>query len=190
MAGGMGDSARAREFKEGGGRVTRILGRREFLSRAWKWGAALAGVAAAWTSWDLLRPAGGGGPAGPVATVPPEAVPVDGVLEVKAVNGFLTRVDDEVVALWWRCPHLGCKVPWCETSGQFECPCHGSVFNRVGEYRRGPSPRGMDRYATNVVEGVIEVDTSVVIEGRPPGAESIVEPPRGPECLDPAGGET
>ena len=28
----------------------------------------------------------------------------------------------------------------------FECPCHGSQYNRVGEKKGGPAPRGMDRF--------------------------------------------
>lgn len=161
--------------------------RRRFLSRMWRWTAGIVAGAGAWTTWDVLRPSRGEG-AGPVRTVGPNQVPTSGVLEIREVSGFLTRVDEEVVALWWRCPHLGCKVPWCESSGQFECPCHGSVFNRVGEYRRGPSPRGMDRYATTIENGQIVVDTGSVTDGDPPGDESIDEPPTGPECLGTEGG--
>ena len=75
-------------------------------------------------------------------------------------------------------------VPWCDSSGQFECPCHGSVFNRLGEYRRGPAPRGMDRLAVEVVDGVALVDVGTVTLGDPPSVESIDEPPKGPECLE------
>ena len=28
----------------------------------------------------------------------------------------------------------------------FECPCHGSKYNRVGEKHGGPAPRGLDRF--------------------------------------------
>ncbi len=157
-------------------------GRRRFLSRVWRWTAGVVAAAGAWTTWDVLRP-GRSASAGPVRTVSPEQVTQTGVLEISEMSGYLTRVDDEIVALWWRCPHLGCKVPWCESSSQFECPCHGSVFNRVGEYRRGPSPRGMDHYSTTTENGVIVVDTAAVSDGDPPGEESIDEPPTGPECL-------
>jgi cytochrome b6-f complex iron-sulfur subunit len=160
------------------------LDRRAFLSRLWKWGLGLMGVAAVWTAWDFLQPVAGQ-TGGPVATVPPEFVPSESVLEVPSMRGYLTEANGEIVPLWWKCPHLGCKVPWCESSGQFECPCHGSVFNRVGEYRRGPSPRSMDRYEYEVVEGVIVVDTSQIVRGASAGTpETIDEPPKGPECLD------
>ncbi len=56
-----------------------------------------------------------------------------------------------IVALYQRCVHLGCRVPFCQTSQWFECPCHGSKYNRVGEKKAGPAPRGLDRfYATQV----------------------------------------
>ena len=46
--------------------------------------------------------------------------------------------------------HLGCRVPECVTSQWFECPCHGSQYNRVGEKKGGPAPRGLDRFAMSV----------------------------------------
>jgi len=157
--------------------------RRGFLSRAWRWSTGLVAAAGAWTTWDILRPNRAAG-AGPVRTVSPDEVPTSGVLEIREMSGYLTSVDGEVTALWWRCPHLGCKVPWCESSGQFECPCHGSVFNRIGEYRRGPAPRGMDRYATTIDGDSIIVDTGAITDGNAPGAETIDEPTIGPECLE------
>ena len=64
------------------------------------------------------------------------------------------------VALYQKCVHLGCRVPWCETSQWFECPCHGSKYNRVGEKKGGPAPRGLDRFALEVSGGNIIVDTA------------------------------
>jgi len=160
------------------------LERRTFLSRAWKWGLGIMAGAAAWTSWDFLQPVAGQA-GGPMATVSPDVVPSETVLEIPSMRGYLTEAEGEIVPIWWKCPHLGCKVPWCESSGQFECPCHGSVFNRVGEYRRGPASRGMDKFQFEIVDGIIVPDTSKVIPGAPAGTpETIDEPPKGPECLE------
>ena len=41
-------------------------------------------------------------------------------------------MEQGLVALYQRCVHLGCRVPWCQTSQWFECPCHGSKYSRVG----------------------------------------------------------
>ena len=162
--------------------MTELFTRRDFLARLWKWGAGLVAAAAVWTSWDILRPTISTGFGGVVKAVPPELVPEGGVLEIPTARGYLTKVDGEVVALWWQCPHLGCRVPWCESSGQFECPCHGSVFNRLGEHRAGPSPRGMDRFGIDVVDGVLVIDTGTILRGSSPGSESLDDPPRGPAC--------
>lgn len=162
---------------------SREIDRRTLLSMAWRGGLALIGVAGVWTSWDLLWPRRAAGE-GEVRTVSADAVPGKGVLEVVAARSYLTRdASGEIIAIAEKCPHLGCRVPYCESSGQFECPCHGSVFNRVGEARQGPTPRGMDRHPIRVVDGVVVVDTGEVERGAPKGsAETIDEPPSGPSC--------
>lgn len=71
----------------------------------------------------------------------------------------MTSVQGQVFALSQKCPHLGCRVPFCASSGRFECGCHGSIFNLGGEWIAGPSPRGMDHYPVTVVGGVLIADT-------------------------------
>lgn len=160
------------------------LDRRTFLVRLWKWGVGLVGLAGAWTSWDVLKVGAASGLGGKVRTVPIDQVPAGNVLAMTAARTYLTRSGDEIIALSWKCPHLACRTAWCESSGQFECPCHGSVFNRIGEYRSGPAPRGLDRFATEVVDGFVVVDTGTILTGGPPGSETIDEPPRGPSCRE------
>ena len=159
------------------------MDRRRFLAQSWKAGIVLIGAAGAWTSFDVLRPLPGSGLGGVIGTLPPFDVPANTTVYVRSAQTYLTRIDDEVVALYQKCPHLGCRVAWCESSGEFECACHGSRFNRAGEVRSGPSPRGMDRFAVAVTDDLVEVDTGDVTEGAPAGsAESIDEPPRGEGC--------
>jgi nitrite reductase/ring-hydroxylating ferredoxin subunit len=106
-----------------------------------------------------------------VRTVPAEAVPENSVIEVSAARSYLTRLDGELIALSQKCTHLGCKVPFCDSSGQFECPCHGTTFNRVGEYRTGPAPRGMDRHPVEVgADGLVYIDTGTIDPGPAPGS--------------------
>lgn len=159
------------------------MDRRKFLSVGWKVGAVAIGCAGAWTSLDLLRPLPGTGLGGVVKTVPPAEVPGNTTLYMRTAQTYLTKIDDEIVALWQKCPHLGCRVEWCEGSGEFECPCHGSTFNRAGEVRSGPSPRGMDRFVVAEADGVVAVDTGTVVQGPPAGSpESIDEPRRDGSC--------
>ena len=159
------------------------IGRRHFLSRAWAGGIVLIAAAGAWTTWDLLKPKVTSGFGGLVRTVPPAAVPPAGVLEVPAARGYLVDIEGDIIALSEKCTHLGCRVPFCESSGQFECPCHGSTFNRAGEVLSGPSPRGLDHYPWETGEdGLIYIDTGETEDGAPPGTETIDEPATGPAC--------
>ena len=40
--------------------------------------------------------------------------------------------DTNVRTLYQRCPHLGCKPNFCTINYWFECPCHGSRYDRLG----------------------------------------------------------
>lgn len=98
--------------------------------------------------------------------------------------GLALGLDGGVIALYQKCPHLGCRVPECVTSQWFECPCHGSQYNRVGEKRGGPAPRGMDRFAVSVsADGVLTVDTGTIIQGPPIGTNTTGQEAEGPNCI-------
>ena len=89
-----------------------------------------------------------------------------------------------LLALYWKCPHLGCTVPECVSSQWFECPCHGSKYNQVGEKRGGPAPRGMDRFATSVNDrGEFLVDTGKIVQGPPIGTNTTNQEAQGPHCI-------
>jgi cytochrome b6-f complex iron-sulfur subunit len=84
------------------------------------------------------------------------------------------------------CPHLGCAVPWCQSSQWFECPCHGSRYNRWGEWVGGPAPRGLDRYASFVDDatGQFVVDLGAYLTGPARTANVLQQPAEGPACVD------
>lgn len=88
-----------------------------------------------------------------------------------------------LTALWQKCVHLGCRVPWCATSQGFECPCHGSKYNYVGEYQAGPAPRNLDRFVVEVTEdGRLIIDTGSVIQTARATATTVPYP-QGPSCI-------
>ena len=95
----------------------------------------------------------------------------------------LAGMEAGVVALYQKCPHLGCRVPECETSQWFECPCHGSQYNQVGEKKGGPAPRGLDRFAMSVDGGKLTVDTGTVIQGPAIGVNTTGQEAEGPNCV-------
>ncbi len=72
--------------------------------------------------------------------------------------------------LYQRCPHLGCKPNFCTINYWFECPCHGSRYDRLGTkiQELGPAPRSLDRFAHKVEGGALTVDTSKITLGPLP----------------------
>nr|PZN35903.1 MAG: hypothetical protein DIU67_02010 [Actinomycetota bacterium] len=87
-----------------------------------------------------------------------------------------------LMALFQRCVHLGCRVPWCATSVGFECPCHGSKYNSIGEYFGGPAPRNLDRFAVEVVGDRFIIKTGTILE-TPRAQQMSVNYPQGPSCI-------
>jgi cytochrome b6-f complex iron-sulfur subunit len=81
-------------------------------------------------------------------------------------------LNTNVRTLYQRCPHLGCKPNFCTTNYWFECPCHGSRYDRLGikVQELGPAPRSMDRFAHEIEGGVLTVDTSRINLGPLPVA--------------------
>ena len=87
-------------------------------------------------------------------------------------GGFGFEGPAGLVALWWKCPHLGCTVPWRGdfnfegVTGWFRCPCHGSTYTRAGVRVFGPAPRPMDTMEITVNDGgSLTVDTGVRRKG-------------------------
>jgi cytochrome b6-f complex iron-sulfur subunit len=89
----------------------------------------------------------------------------------------------QLMALYQKCVHLGCRVPFCKQSQWFECPCHGSKYNGAGEYQLGPAPRGMDRFRLSLEGDTVLVDTSERVLGPPRGGNTAGTRPEGPFCV-------
>ena len=87
-------------------------------------------------------------------------------------GGFGEEGPAGLVALWWKCPHLGCTVPYKPTfrfegeQGWFRCPCHGSTYTRAGVRVFGPAPRPMDTMEVTVNDdGSLTVDSGKITKG-------------------------
>lgn len=78
---------------------------------------------------------------------------------------YISRLEDgSFISLWHRCTHLGCTVPWREAERRFNCPCHSSIFNTVGEVVSGPAPRPLDIFPIEIQDGQLVVDTGHPIQ--------------------------
>ena len=87
-------------------------------------------------------------------------------------GGFGEEGDQGLLALWWKCPHLGCTIPWRSdfpfegVSGWFRCPCHGSTYTSGGIRVFGPAPRPMDTMEITInPDGSLTVDSGKVTKG-------------------------
>jgi cytochrome b6-f complex iron-sulfur subunit len=144
-------------------------------------GAAVAGMAAC--GLDIIYPSKVTGFGGTVS-VPASAVPKPGEkVQIGEGRFWLVNLTAEqggpgLLALWWKCPHLGCTVPWQPTfvwpdpatgalkSGWFRCPCHGSTYTDAGVRVYGPAPRSMDTMNISVGgNGDLTVDTGARLNG-------------------------
>lgn len=82
-----------------------------------------------------------------------------------------------ILALYQKCPHLGCTVPWRDDfsredprsgesyKGWFLCPCHGSTYSAAGVRVFGPAPRSMDTFEVTIDGGKITVNTGARTAG-------------------------
>ena len=165
------------------------LNRRRFLNGTWKvLGVALV-AEAAWTSYDILHPTKASGFGGLVDAGSVEDYQEEGTVQY-FLNGrfYVTQYQGGLRAIYQKCPHLGCRVPYCDSAQQFQCPCHGSIYNIIGEYLDGPAPRGMDRFPITIQgDGTVLVDTSSIVEGPPRGVKTGPTAAAGPACVSSEG---
>lgn len=116
--------------------------------------------------------------AGPVEDFPPGSKTIVREGKFWLVNLTREQGGPGYLALWQKCPHLGCVVPWEDdftvvdpksgesTQGWFRCPCHQSTYNDAGVRVYGPAPRSLDRMALTITEdGYIEVNTGEISKG-------------------------
>lgn len=98
-------------------------------------------------------------------------------------ESILPGLEAGVIAIFQKCVHLGCRVPWCQTSQWFECPCHGSKYNRVGEKKGGPAPRGLDQFPIEINGTAVTINTGIVVQGLAIGVETTGQEAEGPSCV-------
>jgi cytochrome b6-f complex iron-sulfur subunit len=143
-----------------------IISRWDMLNTTWAVLGGLAALELGVVSLVYMQPRlangefGGQITAGKVEDFPPGSV-------TNISNGrfYLVRLaDGGFLALYQRCTHLGCSVPWDQSAEQFICPCHSSSFSVEGEVLNPPAPRPLDLFAITIQDDLVQVDTSHPIE--------------------------
>ena len=132
--------------------VPRKLGRRSFVRNA-ALGGVVLNVGLLSAGFVRLLYPNKTGDFGKTLTVPAAAIPpVNGQPFVYSAGKFYwIHSQDGVMALYWKCPHLGCTVPpFNMAANEFHCPCHGSIYNYEGVRTGGPAPRPMDYMAVEI----------------------------------------
>ena len=120
-----------------------------------------------------------------ITEYPAEALPL---AETVYPEAALVIMRQGLTVLSQKCPHLGCRIPECATSQWFECQCHGSQYNRAGEKKAGPAPRGMDRHPASVsAGGDVVIDTGTIVPGPAIGTNTTGQEAEGPHCTSDGG---
>ena len=184
--------AAARRIEHARQAEARKLSRRSFLRVSVFAGLTLSvgAMAAGFLGFfNLRKPTGFGG----VISVVPARIPKAGeepsrisegkfwISNLAGAQGDVLGVGGTggILALYWKCPHLGCTVPWNASFngaavnfpgviGWFRCPCHGSTYSRAGVRVFGPAPRPMDTMAVSInSDKSLNVNTGVITSGGP-----------------------
>ena len=93
-----------------------------------------------------------------------------------------------VLALYQKCTHLGCTVPWRPdfdfegTTGWFRCPCHGSTYTKGAAILVfGPAPRPLDTMEIVVADsGDLVVNTGNITKGGADNPQRVMPCEAGP----------
>jgi cytochrome b6-f complex iron-sulfur subunit len=146
------------------------MNRREFLNLAWLASLgfltlSLSGVTILF-SYPRFKEGEFGGifTFGPIDDLPALDVGPDNYPKVKM---WVSNTPDGLYALYKVCPHLGCLYGWNDQEFKFICPCHGSQYEKNGDYILGPAPRSLDRFVIRIEDEAGNVLAETPADGGP-----------------------
>lgn len=161
--------------EKGGGHDGQEVSRRLFLRKAVLGSVAawLASMGGAFTYLFWPQKVGAFGSKMVVGKV--EDFPLGSVTTVRDGKFHIVHVPEGLLAIYWKCTHLGCTVPWVgdeefqlpngeKLQGVFHCFCHGSIFTPTGQVVAGPAPRPQDLMELTIEGGKVVVDTGKIIQ--------------------------
>ena len=118
-----------------------LMPRRDILGMAAMWSAASAALFALFGILRLPKAAVLSSPSKKFRVTLPETLGPSEAFVPTGRNVSVFRDAEGAFALSLVCTHLGCIIKPNDTG--FECPCHGSRFDRSGKTTKGPAPRDL-----------------------------------------------
>ena len=131
------------------------LNRREFLNIAWMASLGFLTLSISGITLIFAYPRFREGEFGGVFTFGPvSGLPslLEGPQNFPKVKLWMSNTDEGLYAIYKVCPHLGCLYGWSDQENKFICPCHGSQYEKNGDYIQGPAPRSLDRFVLTIVD--------------------------------------
>ena len=142
------------------------ISRRDFTRLALGALGGLVALEAAMIGFSYAAPRVEEGEFGSVMTCGPATdFPNGSVTPFNQGRFYLVRLaDGGLLALYRKCTHLGCAVPWDTTKSMFVCPCHASEFDNTSALKNPPAPRPLDLFKVSLDGGTVKVDTGNPIQ--------------------------
>ncbi len=70
---------------------------------------------------------------------------------------YIVKNGTQYLGLEQTCTHLGCPIAWNGSANQFQCPCHGSKFNKQGNVVGGPAPLPLYKHEVEITGNTVTV---------------------------------
>jgi len=95
-------------------------------------------------------------------------IPIGSIQEIENDNGAIINIEGKNVGVYKDtsgniyaikpvCSHLGCTLAWNNLDKTWDCPCHGSRFDYMGNNIYNPANKGLEKI---IIEDVQELENS------------------------------
>lgn len=157
---------------------TNPVSRRDFLKTVWAFFGGVVLLETGGVFVAYLQPRLAEGEFGSLITAGAvDDFPPNSVTHISDGRFYVVRQPDGgFLAVYHRCTHLGCTVPWDQAAGQFVCPCHSSQFDSHGTVQNPPAPRPLDLFPVRIEDGQVKVDTGTILQRQTYETSQVVYP--------------
>ncbi|MFZ5818819.1 MAG: Rieske 2Fe-2S domain-containing protein [Chloroflexota bacterium] len=154
------------------------VSRRDFLGMLWAFFGGLAALEVGGVLVAYLQPRLAEGEFGSLITAGNvDDFPSNSVTHISNGRFYIVRTPDGgFLAVYHRCTHLGCTVPWDQGAQKFICPCHNSQFDMQGSVENPPAPRALDLFPVIIEDGAVKVDTGTILQRQSFETSQVVYP--------------